>query len=115
MQNGYSLRRSNQESFLIDSELLFRKYSTVENDNLSIIQRCERYCERPNAHRNYMCVETGTKIAINKTNFNDQDAVDAANNHCPASSDETKLFRATPSLKANASTSVQKRGQLIVI
>ncbi|PPB79401.1 uncharacterized protein DUF2793 [Albidovulum inexpectatum] len=63
---------------------------------------------------NYVGVGTWTKIAINNTDYNDQGAFDATNNHFEAPVDGTYLFGATLLYKVNASTSARMRGRLVL-
>ena len=63
---------------------------------------------------NYVGVGTWTKIAINNTDYNDQGAFDAANNHFVAPVDGSYLFGATLVYKVNASTSARMSGRLVL-
>jgi hypothetical protein len=63
---------------------------------------------------NYVGVGTWTKIAINNTDYNDQGAFDAANNHFVAPADGTYLFGATLLYKINASATARMRGRLVL-
>ena len=57
---------------------------------------------------------TWTKIGINNTDYNDQGAFDAANNHFVAPVDGTYLFGATLLYKINASATARMRGRLVL-
>ncbi|WHP69469.1 C1q-like domain-containing protein [Phaeobacter inhibens] len=57
---------------------------------------------------------TWTKIGLNNTDYNDQGAFDAANNHFVAPVDGTYLFGATLMYKVNASTTARMRGRLVL-
>ena len=63
---------------------------------------------------NYVGVGTWTKIGLNNTDYNDQGAFDAANNHFVAPVDGTYLFGATLLYKVNASTSARMSGRLVL-
>jgi hypothetical protein len=63
---------------------------------------------------NYVGVGTWTKIGINNTDYNDQGAFDAANNHFVAPVDGTYLFGAMLLYKVNASTSARMSGRLVL-
>jgi hypothetical protein len=63
---------------------------------------------------NYVGVGSWTKIAINNTDYNDQGAFDAANNHFVVPADGTYLFGATLLYKVNASTSARMCGRLVL-
>ncbi|MDZ4128655.1 MAG: DUF2793 domain-containing protein, partial [Hydrogenophaga sp.] len=63
---------------------------------------------------NYVGVDTWTKIGINNTEYNDQDAFDAASNRFVAPVDGTYLFGATLLYKVNASTTARMRGRLVL-
>ena len=63
---------------------------------------------------NYVGVGTWTKIGLNNTDYNDQGAFDAANNHFVAPVDGTYLFGATLLYKINASTTARMRGRLVL-
>jgi hypothetical protein len=63
---------------------------------------------------NYVGVGTWTKIGLNNTDYNDQGAFDAANNHFVAPVDGTYLFGATLLYKVNASTTARMRGRLVL-
>jgi hypothetical protein len=63
---------------------------------------------------NYVGVDTWTKIGINNTDYNDQAAFDAANNHFVAPVDGTYLFGATLLYKINASATARMRGRLVL-
>ena len=61
---------------------------------------------------NYVGVGTWTKIGLNNTDYNDQGAFDAANNHFVAPVDGTYLFGATLLYKINASATARMSGRL---
>ena len=63
---------------------------------------------------NYVGVGTWTKIGLNNTDYNDQGAFDAANNHFVAPVDGTYLFGATLLYKINASATARMRGRLVL-
>ena len=63
---------------------------------------------------NYVAVDTWTKLGINNTDYNDQGAFDAANNHFVAPVDGTYLFGATLLYKINASATARMRGRLVL-
>jgi len=63
---------------------------------------------------NYVGVGTWTKIGLNNTDYNDQGAFDAANNHFVAPADGTYLFGATLLYKINASATARMRGRLVL-
>ncbi len=63
---------------------------------------------------NYVGIGTWTKIGLNNTDYNDQGAFDAANNHFVAPADGTYLFGATLLYKVNASTTARMRGRLVL-
>ncbi|MFC3119386.1 hypothetical protein ACFOHS_18930 [Jhaorihella thermophila] len=63
---------------------------------------------------NYVGVGFWTKIGINNTDYDDQGAFDAANNHFVAPVDGTYLFGATLLYKVNASTSARMSGRLVL-
>ena len=63
---------------------------------------------------NYVGIGTWTKIGLNNTDYNDQGAFDAANNHFVAPMDGTYLFGATLMYKVNASTTARMRGRLVL-
>ncbi|WP_024844908.1 DUF2793 domain-containing protein [Paracoccus pantotrophus] len=63
---------------------------------------------------NYVAVDTWTKIGINNTDYNDQSAFDAGNNHFVAPAAGTYLFGATLLYKVNASTNARMRGRLVL-
>ena len=63
---------------------------------------------------NYVGVGTWTKIGLNNTDYNDQSAFDAANNHFVAPVDGTYLFGATLLYNFNASTTARMRGRLVL-
>ena len=63
---------------------------------------------------NYVGVWTWTKIGLNNTDYNDQGACDAANNHFVAPADGTYLFGATLLYKINASATARMRGRLVL-
>jgi len=63
---------------------------------------------------NYVAVDTWTKIGINNTDYNDQGAFDAANNHFVAPVDGTYIFGATLLYKINASATARMRGRLVL-
>lgn len=63
---------------------------------------------------NYVGVGTWTKIGRNDTDYNDQGAFDAANNHFVAPVDGTYLFGATLLYKINASATARMRGRLVL-
>ena len=68
------------------------------------------------AHINYdkyVGVGTWTKIGLNNTDYNDQGAFDAANNHFVAMVDGTYLLGATLLYKINASATARIRGRLV--
>ena len=58
--------------------------------------------------------KTWTKIGLNNTDYNDQGAFDAANNHFVAPVDGTYLFGATLLYKINASATARMRGRLVL-
>ncbi|WP_239494778.1 hypothetical protein [Roseovarius amoyensis] len=69
------------------------------------------------AYTNYdkhVGVGTWTKIGLNNTDYNDQGAFYAANNHFVAPVDGTYLFGATLMYKVNASSSARMRGRLVL-
>ena len=69
------------------------------------------------AYTNYdnnVGVGSWTKIGINNTDYNDQGAFDAANNHFVAPVDGTYLFGATLLYKNNASATARMRGRLVL-
>ncbi|MEE4207692.1 MAG: hypothetical protein V2I43_00305 [Parvularcula sp.] len=53
-------------------------------------------------------------MGLNNTDYNDQGAFDAANNHFVAPVDGTYLFGATLLYKINASTSARMSGRLVL-
>ena len=63
---------------------------------------------------NYVGVGAWTKIGLNNTDYNDQGAFDAANNHFVAPVDGTYLFGATLLYKINASATARMRGRLVL-
>ncbi len=63
---------------------------------------------------NYVGVGAWTKIGINNTDYNDQGALDAANNHFVAPVDGIYLFGATLMYKVNSSTSARMSGRLVL-
>jgi hypothetical protein len=63
---------------------------------------------------NYVGIGTWTKIGINNTDYNDQGAFDAANNHFVAPVGGTYLFGATLLYKVNTSTSARMSGRLVL-
>ena len=63
---------------------------------------------------NYVGVGTWTKIGLNNTDYNDQDAFDAANNHFVAPVGGTYIFGATLLFKVNSSTSARMRARLVL-
>ncbi len=63
---------------------------------------------------NYVGVGTWTKIGLNNTDYNNQGAFDAANNHFVAPVDGTYLFGATLLYKINASATARMRGRLVL-
>lgn len=63
---------------------------------------------------NYVGVGTWTKIGLNNTDYNDQGAFDAANNHFVTPVDGTYLFGATLLYKINASATARMRGRLVL-
>jgi hypothetical protein len=63
---------------------------------------------------NYVGVASWTKIGLNNTDYNDQGAFDAANNHFVAPVDGTYLFGATLMYKINASATARMRGRLVL-
>ncbi|MDQ7776821.1 MAG: DUF2793 domain-containing protein [Paracoccus aminovorans] len=63
---------------------------------------------------NYVAVDSWTKIGINNTDYNDQDAFDAGNNRFVAPVDGTYLFGATLLYKVNSSTNARMRGRLVL-
>jgi hypothetical protein len=58
---------------------------------------------------NYVAVDTWTKIAINNTEYNDQNAFDAGNNRFVAPAAGTYLFGASLLFKVNSSTRAHAR------
>jgi len=56
-----------------------------------------------------------TKIGLNNTDYNDQGAFDAANNHFVAPVDGTYLFGATLLYKINASASARTTGVMLAL
>jgi hypothetical protein len=63
---------------------------------------------------NYVAVDTWTKIAINNTEYNDQNAFDAGNNRFVAPAAGTYVFGASLLYKVNSSTSARMRGRLVL-
>src|SRR5690606_1075490 len=63
---------------------------------------------------NYVGVGTWTKLGLNNTDYNDQGAFDAVNNHFVAPVDGTYLFGATLLYKINASATARMRGRLVL-
>jgi len=63
---------------------------------------------------NYVAVDTWTKIAINNTEMNDQNAFDAGNNRFVAPVAGTYLFGASLLYKVNSSTAARMRGRLVL-
>jgi len=63
---------------------------------------------------NYVGVGAWTKIGLNNTDYNDQGAFDAANNHFVAPVDGTYLFGASLLYKVDASTSARMSGRLVL-
>jgi hypothetical protein len=63
---------------------------------------------------NYVAVDTWTKIAINNTEYNDQNAFDAGNNRFVAPAAGTYLFGASLLYKVNSSTAARMRGRLVL-
>jgi len=63
---------------------------------------------------NYVAVDTWTKIGINNTEYNDQNAFDAGNNRFVAPVAGTYLFGASLLYKVNSSTSARMRGRLVL-
>ncbi len=63
---------------------------------------------------NYVGIDTWTKIGINITDYNDQAAFDAANNHFVALVAGTYLFGATLLYKVNSSTNARMRARLVL-
>ncbi|WP_108485418.1 DUF2793 domain-containing protein [Oceaniglobus ichthyenteri] len=63
---------------------------------------------------NYVGVGTWTKIGLNNTDYNDQGAFDAMNNHFVVPVDGTYLFGATLLYKINASATSRMRGRLVL-
>jgi hypothetical protein len=87
---------------------------SVDNANGIVDQpRLPRFKAYTN-YDNYVGVGAWTKIAINNTDYNDQSAFDAANNHFVAPVDGTYLFGATLLYKVNASTSARMSGRLVL-
>ena len=69
-----------------------------------------RYATKDGGHG----VGTWTKIGLNNTDYNDQGAFDAVNNHFVAPVDGTYLFGATLLYKINASATARMRGRLVL-
>jgi hypothetical protein len=63
---------------------------------------------------NYVGVGTWTKIGLNNTDYNDQDAFDAGTNLFTAPVDGTYIFGATLLYKVNSSSSARMRGRLVL-
>jgi len=63
---------------------------------------------------NYVAVDTWTKIAINNTEYNNQNAFDAGNNRFVAPAAGTYLFGASLLYKVNSSTAARMRGRLVL-
>ncbi len=63
---------------------------------------------------NYVAVDTWTRIAINNTEYNDQNAFDAGINRFVAPVAGTYLFGASLLYKVNSSTSARMRGRLVL-
>lgn len=63
---------------------------------------------------NYVAVDTWTKIGINNTDYNDQNAFDAGNNRFVAPVTGTYLLGATLLYKVNSSTIARMRGRLVL-
>ncbi|MFN4170861.1 MAG: hypothetical protein ACK4GW_03810 [Pseudorhodobacter sp.] len=63
---------------------------------------------------NYVGVGIWTKIGLNNTDYNDQGAFDARNNHFVAPANGTYLFGATLLYKINASATARMRGRLVL-
>ncbi|MBK0327282.1 DUF2793 domain-containing protein [Rhodobacteraceae bacterium F11138] len=63
---------------------------------------------------NYIATETWTKIAINNTEYNDQGAFDATNNHFVAPVAGTYLLGASLLYKENSATNMKMRGRLVL-
>lgn len=63
---------------------------------------------------NYVALDTWTKIAINNTEYNDQNAFDAGSNRFVAPVAGTYLFGASLLYKVNSSTSARMRGRLVL-
>jgi len=62
---------------------------------------------------NYVAVNTWTKIAINNTEFNDQNAFDAGNNRFVAPADGLYSFGASLLYKVNSSTNARMQARLV--
>ena len=87
---------------------------SVDNANGIVDQpRLPRFKAYTN-YDNYVGVGTWTKIGLNNTDYNDQGAFDAANNHFVAPIDGTYLFGATLLYKINASATARMRGRLVL-
>ena len=87
---------------------------SVDNANGIVDQpRLPRFKAYTN-YDNYVGVGAWTKIAINNTDYNDQGALDAANNRFVAPVDGTYLFGATLLYKVNASTSARMSRRLVL-
>ena len=87
---------------------------SVDNANGIVDQpRLPRFKAYTN-YDNYVGVGTWTKIGVNNTDYNDQGAFDATNNHFVAPVDGTYLFGATLLYKVNASTSARMSGRLVL-
>jgi hypothetical protein len=63
---------------------------------------------------NYVGVRSWRKISLNNTDYNDQGAFDAANNHFVTPVDGTYLFGATLLYRINASATARMRGRLVL-
>lgn len=87
---------------------------SVDNANGIVDQpRLPRFKAYTN-YDNYVGIGTWTKIGLNNTDYNDQSAFDAANNHFVAPVGGTYLFGATLMYKVNASTTARMRGRLVL-
>ncbi len=86
----------------------------VDNANSIIYQPRFPRLKAWSNYDNYVGIGTWTNIGLNNTNYNDQGAFDAANNHFVAPVDGTYFFGATLMYKVNASTTARMRGRLVL-
>lgn len=105
--NNVRLAVSEDGSAFLDALIVDRLTGIVDQPRLPRFKAYTNY-------DNYVGIGTWTKIGLNNTDYNDQGAFDAANNHFVAPVDGTYLFGATLLYKINASTTARMRGRLVL-